>query len=364
MTTPLFDPVRLGALSLRNRIVMAPMTRARAGLSRVPNEIMREYYTQRAGAGLVITEATQISEQAVGSAYTPGIHTAEQVAGWRRVTDSVHAEGGCIALQLWHVGRVSHRSLLPEGALPVAPSAVRGSVNTFTLAGFEPTTEPRALALEEIPGVVAEFARGARSAMEAGFDAVEIHGASGYLVDQFLRDGTNHRDDAYGGPVENRCRFLLEVTDAVVDAVGADRTGVRLSPFVVTWDCRDSDPQPLFEHAVRELARRGLAFLEVVERSASNVAVGGEEPPSGFRPEDLRAAYAGNWIGNGGYDCERALAAVASGHAQCVSFAKPYIANPDLAERLARGVAIAPEAPITEWYGGDGAGYIDFPRAD
>ncbi len=361
----LFDPVTLGALQLRNRIVMAPMTRARAGTARVPNAIMAEHYAQRAGAGLIISEASQVSVQGTGSAFTPGIHTDEQVAGWREVTGAVHERGGQIVLQLWHVGRVSHVSMQEGGHAPVAPSAVRGNVNTFTEQGFEPTSEPRALLREEVAGVVDQFRLGAARAMESGFDGVELHGANGYLIDQFLRDGVNRRADDYGGSIENRCRLLLEVTDAIAAEVGAERTGVRLSPFTVTWDCIDSDPGPLFLHAVRELDARGLAFVEIVERMNTSAATSGDgEGDLGFTPEDVRAAYRGALIVNGGYDQSRAAEAVASGHAQAVSFARPYVSNPDLAERFAAGQPIAPEAPITALYGGGAAGYTDFPPAE
>jgi N-ethylmaleimide reductase len=359
----LFTPISLGALGLRNRIVMAPMTRARAGLERVPNAIMAEHYAQRAGAGLIITEACQVSVQGTGSVFTPGIHTPEQVAGWRRVTDAVHARGGVIALQLWHVGRVSHASMQEGGLAPVSASAVRGNVSTFTLEGFVPTTPPRALQMEEIPDVVDQFRRGANQAMEAGFDAVEIHGANGYLVDQFLRDGVNRRTDGYGGCVENRCRFLLEVTDAVCGAVGSERTAVRLSPFTVTWDCADSAPAPLFLYAVRQLERRNLAFLEIVERMSAPLAVSdaGDGAEAAFTPEDIREAYRGNLVVNGGYDRPRAALAVESGHAQCVSFARAYISNPDLAERFAAGAELSPEASLLTYYGGGAEGYTDFP---
>jgi N-ethylmaleimide reductase len=362
----LFSPVRLGNFALRNRIVMAPMTRARAGLPRVPNEIMATHYAQRAGAGLIITEATQISLQGTGSIFTPGIHSAEQIAGWREVTDAVHAAGGVIALQLWHVGRVSHSSMQQDAQAPVSPSAVHGTVNTFTLKGFERTSPPRALKRDEIAGVVEQFGSGARAAIEAGFDGVEIHASNGYLIDQFLRDGVNQRSDDYGGSVENRCRFLLEVTDAVIGAVGADCTAVRLSPFTVTWDCVDSDPRPLFLHAVRELEGRGLAFLEIVERMNASVATadGGEGSQSDFTPADVRSAYSGDLIVNGCYDRELAAEAVSSGHAQAVSCAGPYVSTPDLAERFAKGVPQNPEAPMTVLYGGGAEGYIDFPAMD
>lgn len=358
----LMTPVRLGAMELSNRVVMAPMTRARAGVERIPNEIMATHYAQRAGAGLIITEASQVSPQGTGSAFTPGIHTAEQVEGWRRVTEAVHARGGCIALQLWHVGRVSHTSLQEGGIDPVAPSAVQGTISTFTMQGFEPTSPPRALEEEEIPGVVDQFRRGAALAMEAGFDGVQIHGANGYLVDQFLRDGVNQRTDAYGGSVENRCRFLLETTDAVIAEVGADRSSVRLSPFTVTWDCIDSDPAPLFRHAVSALAERDLAFLEIIERMGTNVATAdGGGTDLGFTPEDLRALYPGSFMVNGGYDRESAERVIASGHADAVSFARPYISTPDLAERFASGADPNPEGDMLTFYGGGAEGYTDYP---
>ena len=239
----LFSPLQLGAIELKNRIVMAAMTRARSPAT-VPNAANATYYAQRAGAGLIITEATQVSIQGRGAWATPGIHTPEQIAGWRRVTDAVHAAGGKIVCQLQHSGRVSHTFYQEDGRPPVSSSAVKGAVKTFIDTGFVDTPAPRALGIEEIPGVVEQYRAGALNAIAAGFDGVEIHGANGYLVEQFLRDGVNRRADAYGGTVENRCRFLLEVTDAVCAAVGAQRTAVRLSPFSVTWDCRDSDPKP------------------------------------------------------------------------------------------------------------------------
>ena len=358
----LLTPVRLGAMELRNRVVMAPMTRARAGTERVPNELMATHYAQRAGAGLILTEATQVSPQGTGSAFTPGIHTQAQVEGWRLVTEAVHARGGCIALQLWHVGRVSHVSLQEGGQAPVAPSAVHGTISTFTNEGFEPTSPPRALERDEIPGVVDQFRRGAAFAMAAGFDGVQIHAANGYLVDQFLRDGVNQRTDDYGGSVENRCRFLLETTDAVAAEVGGDRTAVRLSPFTVTWDCVDSDPAPLFRHAVAELATRELAFLEIIERMGTNVATAdGGEKDLGFTPEELRALYPGSFMVNGGYDQASAERAIESGHADAVSFARPYISTPDLAERFAVGAEPAAEANMLTFYGGGAEGYTDYP---
>ncbi|MEE3332482.1 MAG: alkene reductase [Myxococcota bacterium] len=361
--SPLFSPTTLGAFELRNRIVMAPMTRARAGSERIPNALMAEHYSQRAGAGLIVTEATQISLQGTGSISTPGIHSQKQIDGWRLVTDSVHEAGGAIALQLWHVGRVSHASMQVDGQAPVSASAVHGEVNTFTANGFERTTPPRALERDEISGVVEDFAQGAHNAIAAGFDGVEIHGANGYLIDQFLRDGVNQRTDDYGGSVENRSRLLLEVTDAVIGAVGADRTGVRISPFTVTWDCVESDPAPLFLHATRELDKRGLAFLDVVERMEASIATADRDTDTAteFSPEDLRAVYTGSYIANGGYTQETAEAAVESQHADAVAFARWYISNPDLAERFAADAELNLNINFVGAYGGNEVGYTDYP---
>jgi len=343
-----------------NRFAMAPMTRARTP-SRVPNEIMVKYYAQRAGAGLIISEATQISVQGTGSIATPGIHTAEQISGWRRVTDAVHERGGKILCQLWHVGRVSHSCFQAGGEAPVSSSAVAGNINTFTERGFEPCTPPRALGADEMPGVVEQFRQGAVNARQAGFDGVQIHGASGYLIDQFLRDGVNKRTDRYGGSPENRCRFLLEVTDAVCAAIGSDRTAVRLSPFTVTWDCSDSDPRPVFSHAVRELDRRGLAFLELVERGFDSIAVSvssaGAEAK--FGPGDLRQLFSGPLMVNGCYDFASACAALESGYAQMVSLGRAYISTPDVVERFRSGRPLNPDLEPLAWYGGGAEGYCD-----
>jgi N-ethylmaleimide reductase len=352
----------LGELRLANRFAMAPMTRARAP-ERVPTDAMVAYYRQRAGAGLIITEATQISEQGTGSIATPGIHTEKQIHGWQRVTDAVHRQGGQIICQLWHVGRVSHSSMLPGAGVPVSSSAVAGNVSTFTANGFEPCTPPRALSLDEIPGVVTEYALAAHNARLAGFDGVQIHAASGYLIDQFLRDGVNHRDDGYGGCPANRVRFLLEVTDAVCAAVGAARTSVRLSPFTVTWDCSDSDPGTVFSHAVEALDQRGLAFLELVERGFDSIAVSNDRDiaPDTFSPAHLRALYTGPLMVNGCYDLASATAALASGHAQAVSLGRPFISTPDVVARYAAGAPLNPEVDPTAWYGGDERGYCDLP---
>jgi N-ethylmaleimide reductase len=336
----LFNPLELGPLALPNRIVMAPMTRSRAGAGNVPGARAVEYYVQRASAGLIVTEATQVSPQGVGYPATPGIHDDAQVEGWRRVTDAVHRAGGRVFLQLWHVGRISHPSMQPDGALPVAPSAIAPEGQVFTASGLQPFVTPRALETDEIPGIVAQFEQGARRALEAGFDGVEIHGANGYLIDQFLRDGTNRRTDRYGGTVENRARFLLEVTDAVTGVWGASRVGVRLSPLNTFNSMHDSDPAATFGFAAEALGRYRLAYLHMVE--------GGEDGDG--RPFDwaeLRRRFNGIYMANGDYDRERAAAALASGRADLVSFARPYIANPDLVERFRLGAPLAVPDPTT-----------------
>ncbi|HEY4555861.1 MAG TPA: alkene reductase, partial [Lysobacter sp.] len=306
----LFSPVQLGALRLANRVVMAPLTRNRANAEREPSELAAEYYAQRASAGLIITEATQIDPLGQGYLDTPGLYSPGQVEAWKRVTDAVHARGGRIVVQLWHVGRISHVSLLPPGEVPVAPSAVRARTQTFTADGFVEVSEPRALDLAELACVVASYRTAARNAIAAGFDGVEVHAANGYLLDQFLRDGSNRRDDAYGGSIENRVRLLHEVVEAVADAIGGDRVGVRLSPVTPSNDAHDSDPQPLFEHAVERLAPLGLAYLHVIEG-----ATGGARDVAPFDYDALRTRFPGGWIVNNGYDADGAAAAIAEGRA-------------------------------------------------
>ncbi len=359
----LFSPLQLGEVALGNRVVMAPMTRARVP-NRIPNTSTVTYYAQRAGAGLIITEATTVSAQGNGSVATPGIYNRQQITGWRRVTDAVHEGGGKIAVQLWHTGRVSHASQQPDNVEPVSASAVAGNVLTFTENGFEPTTPPRALAVDEIPGVVEQFVQAAQNAMLAGFDAVEIHAGSGYLLDQFMRDGTNQRTDDYGGSVENRCRLTLEIVDAVSAAIGAGRTGIRISPMLVTWDCSDSDPVTLFSHLVSELNQRPIAFLDVLERNDASIAVSGDDNAddneAGVRR--IREAFSGNYIANGCYSGASANAAIASGYATAVGFGRDYISNPDLAQRLLAGARLnAPADPIDYYGDGGDKGYIDFP---
>ena len=357
-TPTLFSPARFGDLALANRVVMAPLTRNRAGAGLVPSPLAAEYYAQRAGAGLIITEATQVSRGAQGYLDTPGIYTPDQVTGWRAVADAVHAKGGRIVVQLWHVGRISHASLLPEGVQPVAPSAIRANAKTFTADGFVDVSEPRALALEEIPGVVDEFRTSARNAIDAGFDGVEIHGANGYLIDQFLRDGANHREDAYGGSIENRTRFLFEVVKAVADEIGAGRVGVRLSPVTPAGDLRDSDPQPLFERAVERLDTLGIAYIHVIEG-----ATGGDRGIAPFDNTALRRRFSGAWMVNNGYDRTMALDAVASQRADAVAFGVPYLANPDLVVRLEQDAPLNTPDSDT-FYGGGAEGYTDYPTLE
>ena len=354
MATDLFTPIRLGGLELPNRIVMAPLTRNRAGQpGNVPQPINATYYAQRASAGLIITEGSPISAMAHGYPGTPGIHDAAQVVGWKGVTDAVHARGGRIVLQLWHVGRISHPSLLPGDALPVAPSAIRPSGRAFTRHGMSEFVTPRALETSELPALIEDFRRAAHNARTAGFDGVEVHGANGYLLDQFLRDGSNHRTDRYGGSAANRTRLLREVVEAVCEVWGADRVGVRISPLNQFNDMRDSDPQALFNHVGDALRPFGLAYLHVMERD-----VHGAELPFDF--SELRRRFDGPYIANGGYDKRRADAAIAAHRADCVAFGTSYIANPDLVERFARDAPLNVADPDT-FYGGREQGYTDYP---
>ncbi len=358
----LFDPIRLGDIALANRVVMAPLTRNRAAPGRVPSPLAVTYYAQRAKAGLIVTEATQISPLGQGYLDTPGIYSREQIEGWQAVTRAVHERGGKIVVQLWHVGRISHVSLLPEGELPVAPSALRAHTKTFTAKGFEEVSAPRALALEELPGIVEQYRVAARHAIEAGFDGVEVHGANGYLLDQFLRDGMNRRTDAYGGSIENRARLLIEVMQAITDEIGAGRTGLRLSPVTPANDASDSDPQPLFNHVAERLAPLKLAFLHVIEGATGgprDVLANGAP----FDYQALRERAKAPWMVNNGYDRQMALDAVASGAADVVAFGRPYISNPDLVERLQSNAALQAVDRKT-LYGGGAEGYIDYPALD
>jgi N-ethylmaleimide reductase len=358
-TPTLFDSYRLGDLTLSNRIVMAPLTRNRAESGFVPSPLAVDYYAQRASAGLIITEASQISQQGQGYQDTPGIYTEAQVAAWRKITDAVHAKGGHIVIQLWHVGRVSHTALQPDGAAPVAPSAIASGSKTFVNNAFTDTSTPRALELSEIPGIIADYRRAAANAIKAGFDGVEIHAANGYLIDQFLKDGANTRTDAYGGSIENRTRFLREATDAIVGEIGAARTGTRLSPVSPANGISDSHPQPLFNHVVEELEKRHLVYIHVVEGATG----GPRDIAPDFSFAELRQRYTGTWMVNNGYDLDLASQAVADGKADLVAFGRPFIANPDLVERLRRN---APwnELDRDTLYGGGIKGYLDYPTLD
>jgi N-ethylmaleimide reductase len=353
----LFAPCTVGALTLNNRIVMAPLTRNRAHRADdTPHDMHVSYYSQRASAGLIITEGAQISPEAKGYAWTPGIYSQAQIEAWRRVTDAVHAKGGKIVIQLWHVGRVSHRSLQPDGQAPVAPSAIAARTKTYDGTGFAEVSPPRALELAEIPRILHDYARATANAKAAGFDGVEIHGANGYLIDQFLRDGSNTRTDAYGGSIENRTRFLVEVVQAVCGAWDAGHVGLRLSPFTASNDISDSDPMALFTHAIGQINRFGLAYLHLVEGQTG----GSRELAAGCDIATLRAGFDGVYMANNGYDRAMAIAAVEQGRADLVAFGRPYIANPDLVERLLA------DAPLntpdrTTFYGGGAEGYLDYP---
>jgi len=354
-TTPdLFTPIEIGPLKLPNRIVMAPLTRSRAAAGNVPTVLNALYYAQRASAGLIVSEATQVAPEGQGYISTPGIHSADQIEGWKCVTGAVHVAGGRIVLQLWHVGRISHQSFQPGGELPVAPSAIRPNGQAFTANGFEPIPTPRALDIAEIPGVVAQYAQGARNAMAAGFDGVEVHGANGYLIDQFLRDGTNKRTDAYGGSTENRTRFLLETVDAVAAAVGPDRTGLRISPQNGQNDIADSDPQRLFNHVASALSGKGLSYLHVIEGDTGGTPV----PP--FDYSEIKRRFGGIVIANNGFDRERANEAIGQARADLVAFGKPFIGNPDLVIRLYLDAPLNPANRET-FYGGANQGYTDYP---
>lgn len=359
MTEALFTPVALGDIQLANRVVMAPLTRNRATHdTHAPHDLHVTYYSQRASAGLIVTEGSQISPEGKGYAWTPGIYSPEQIAGWKKVTDAVHAKGGKIVVQLWHVGRVSHTSLL-DGADPVAPSAIGAGGRTFDGKGFVETSVPRALEEDEIARVVEDYRKAAMAADAAGFDGVEIHGANGYLIDQFLRDGANKRTDGYGGSIENRTRFLFEVLDAVTGVLGGGRTGLRLSPFSNANGLTDSDPMPLFSHAVTGLNRYNLAFLHLVEGQTG----GTRELPEGWSIDALRALFDGPYIANNGYDREMAIEAVATGKADAVAFGKLFISNPDLVERLRLNAPLA-EGNTATYYGGGAEGYTDYPALE
>ena len=358
MSTPdLFSPIDLGPLTLPNRIFMAPLTRCRASEGHVPNDLNVEYYAQRASAGLIISEATSVSPRGYGYPNTPGIHTDSHVAGWRKVTDAVHSKGGHIYLQLWHVGRISHPAYQEDGTQPIAPSAVKPKGQIFTGTGMEEYVTPRALEIGEIPGIIEEYIHGARLAKEAGFDGVEIHNANGYLLDQFLRDGTNQRGDSYGGSVQNRARLTLEVTEAVCAVWGADRVGIRFSPSGVFNDMSDSNPLETFGHVLQELNRFGLAYAHITQVTAQDIAHGAV---AGVGPKELKPFWNGKIVSAGGFTLETGNRALAEDWADAIAFGVPFISNPDLPERFRRnGPLNQPEE--ASFYGGAEQGYTDYP---
>ncbi|KTD63391.1 alkene reductase [Legionella shakespearei] len=354
--TDLFDPMQLGSLTLANRIVMAPLTRSRAGKGDVQGLMHAEYYAQRASAGLIISEATQISPQGKGYAFTPGMYSQEQVAGWRLVTEAVHAKGGKIFAQLWHVGRISHPDLQPDNQLPVAPSAIRPNGKAFTETGFKDFVTPRALDLGEISGIIDQYAHAAACAKEAGFDGIELHAANGYLIEQFLSDKTNQRADRYGGSIANRARLLFEVLDALVSVWPSDRVGIRLSPVSHANDIDDSTPMETFSYVVKGLNAYNLAFLHCVEGET----IGPRTIPDDFSFPELRSLFKGIYMANNGYDLQMAIKAREENTADLICFGRLFLANPDLVERLKTGAELV-QAPKETWYGGGAKGYTDWP---
>jgi N-ethylmaleimide reductase len=367
----LFDPVTFGEIALSNRVVMAPLTRNRSPKA-IPNNLNVTYYEQRATAGLIITEGTPVTQQGQGYADVPGLYLPQALDGWKKVTEAVHSRGGKIVTQLWHVGRVSHVSLQPNGAAPVAPSAIPAGGKTYILnpdgtGAFAETSAPRALERSEIAGIVEDFRKAARAAVDAGFDGVELHGANGYLIDQFLKRGANRRTDDYGGSIENRACFLLEVVDAVTKEIGAGRTGIRISPVTPANGITETEPQPLFNYVAEQLGPRGLSFIHVIEG-----ATGGDrsfrQGDRAFDYHELASVYRkaggkGGWLVNNGYERESAIKAVESGYADAVAFGKLFIANPDLVQRF------KDNAPLNEpdrdtFYGGGAKGYTDYPAFD
>ena len=354
-TDNLLSPITIGPNTLRNRMVMAPLTRNRAGDGNVPQAMNVKYYRQRASAGLIISEATQVSAEGVGYPATPGIHSPEQVAGWKEITRAVHDEDGLIFLQLWYCGRISHPDLLPNNQQPVSASAIRAQGDAVTFEGMKPFVEPRALETDELPGIVDQYRKAAINAKEAGFDGVEVHAANGYLLDQFLRDGTNQRQDNYGGSLENRTRLLLEVVDAVTGIWEPSQIGVRISPDNSFNDMHDSDPQSLFNYVAEVLNLKQLGYLHVVE--------GGFMGEHDVDYDQIRQRFTGKYMANLGYDREKAEAAIASGHADLVSFGTLFLANPDLVARFRAGAELNTPDQAT-FYGGDEHGYTDYPLMD
>ncbi|MBD8624830.1 MULTISPECIES: alkene reductase [unclassified Pseudomonas] len=355
----LFDPIQVGAQKLPHRILMAPLTRGRATRNHVPTDLMIEYYTQRASAGLIITEATGITQEGLGWPYAPGIWSDEQVEGWKKITAAVHEVGGRIDLQLWHMGRIVHPSFL-GGAQPVSSSATTAPGQTHTYDGKQPYVQARPLGIHEIPRLLDDYEHAAKNAMRAGFDGVQIHAANGYLIDQFLRDNSNFRDDAYGGSVENRIRLLTEVTQRVVDTIGAERTGVRLSPNGDSQGVNDSDPETLFSAAAAALDTIGIAYLELREPPLDGTFGKADRPP--VHPV-IRKAFSRTLVLNSDYTHEKAQAALDAGEADAIAFGRPFLANPDLPHRFAEGLRLNKDVMET-WYSQGPEGYVDYPTAE
>jgi len=356
-TPSLLSPIDIGPYQLSNRLVMAPLTRMRAPNS-CPTDLMAAYYAQRASAGLIISEATPISTQGVGYPATPGIYNHSQVSAWKKITKTVHEKQGHIFMQLWHVGRISHPDF-HNGQLPVAPSAIAPKGNAITPSGMQPFVTPRALETDEIPAIIEDYKTAAKNALEAGFDGIEIHSANGYLLDEFLRDGTNKRSDIYGGSIENRARFVLEVTEALIEVYGADRVGIRLSPSGTFNDMTDSNPEAIFVYLLEQLSLLGLAYIHIVDALEGDIRHGAKV----INLETLRAAYKGTLIVCGGYDQTRAEETLAKGLADAVAFGQLYIANPDLAERFKLNAPLNTPDPST-FYGGNEKGYTDYPSLE
>lgn len=368
----LFQPTQIGDIALKNHIVMAPLTRNRSP-GAIPNDLNVEYYRQRATAGLIITEATAITHQGQGYADVPGLYSKEALDGWKRVTDAVHAEGGKIVVQMWHVGRISHNTLQPNDGKPVSSTNRVAKAKTYLVnadgtGSFADTSEPRALEASEIPGIIEDYRKAARAAIDAGFDGVEIHGANGYLLDQFMRDGVNDRTDEYGGSIENRTRFTFQVVEAVTKEIGARRTAIRISPVTPSGESYDSNPQALFTHVVEGLAKYDLAYIHVVEGQTGGERDYRQRDNPSFDYTALRAAYekAGGkaaWMVNNGYNKDMAIAAVENGKADLVAFGKPFISNPDLVERLEKNLPFNTPDQST-FYGGGEKGYVDYPALE
>ena len=355
----LFEPASMGNIQVENRVFMAPLTRNRASAEGIPHPLTAQYYAQRASAGLIVTEATQISPQGKGYLDTPGIHSLEQIKAWKEVTDAVHEKSGKIVLQLWHVGRISHTSLLPDGEVPVAPSAIRAQSQTFTETGMTDVSEPRALSIDEIKSVIADYAKAAQNAKDAGFDGIEIHGANGYLIDQFLQDKTNTRTDEYGGSAENRTRFLAEIIEAVLTIWDAANVGVRLSPTGTFNDMGDSNPLETFGTVIDKINTYNLAYLHMVEKFPG-IETGDTQDQI---VKTLRAKWNGFYISNGNYDRESAIEAIENDYADAITFGRPFISNPDLPKRLEIGAELT-EADESTFYGGGAEGYTDYPFLD